>query len=325
MQPVLEINNLITTFFLKTGPVRAVDDVSLTLYQGKSLALVGESGCGKTMLALSILGLIPSPPGKITSGEVLFAGKDLTRASEKDLRAIRGNEISMIFQEPMSALNPVFRVGAQISEPLIFHKRLTGSQAREKGIELLKLVGIPAPEKRYNDFPYQLSGGMRQRVIIAMALACSPRIILADEPTTALDVTIQAQILDLIKDLQEKSRTSTVLITHDLGVVAQVCDEMAVMYAGRIVEHGDVGDILTSPGHPYTRGLLESLPRLDREDDLSPIPGTVPEITNLPRGCHFHPRCPQKMPVCSEQEPPVFGSKSKIRCWLYQKNQGLRN
>jgi oligopeptide/dipeptide ABC transporter ATP-binding protein len=325
MQPVLQINNLITTFFLKKGPVRAVDDVSLTLYQGKSLALVGESGCGKTMLALSILGLIPSPPGKITSGEVLFARKDLTRASEKDLRAIRGNEISMIFQEPMSALNPVFRVGAQISEPLIFHKRLTKNQAREKGIELLKLVGIPAPEKRYNDFPHQLSGGMRQRVIIAMALACSPRIILADEPTTALDVTIQAQILDLIKDLQEKSRTSTVLITHDLGVVAQVCDEMAVMYAGRIVEHGSVTDILTSPGHPYTRGLLESLPRLDREDDLSPIPGTVPEITNLPRGCHFHPRCPQKMPVCSEQEPPVFGSKSKIRCWLYQKNQGLRN
>ena len=317
MQPVLEINNLSTTFFLKKGPVRAVDNVSLTLCQGRSLALVGESGCGKTMLALSILGLIPSPPGKITSGEVLFGGRDLTKLPEKDLRAIRGNEISMIFQEPMSALNPVFRVGAQISETLIFHKQLNKDQVREKGIELLRLVGIPAPEKRYFDFPHQLSGGMRQRIVIAMALACSPKIILADEPTTALDVTIQAQILDLIKNLQEKSRTSTVLITHDLGVVAQVCHEMAVMYSGRIVEHGDVAEILGNPGHPYTRGLLDSLPRLDREDELNPIPGTVPEITDLPRGCHFHPRCPNKMPVCSEQEPPVFNSRSKIRCWLY--------
>jgi oligopeptide/dipeptide ABC transporter ATP-binding protein len=319
MQPVLEINELTTTFFLKKGPVRAVDSVSLSLNQGKSLALVGESGCGKTMLALSILGLIPSPPGKITSGRVIFDGRDLTSLPEKALRAIRGNQISMIFQEPMSALNPVFRVGAQISEPLIFHKNYSKEQAREKVIELLRLVGIPAPEKRCNDFPHQLSGGMRQRIIIAMALACSPRIILADEPTTALDVTIQAQILDLIKDLQEKSRTSTVFITHDLGVVAQVCDEMAVMYAGRIVEHGSVADILTSPGHPYTRGLLESLPRLDREDDLSPIPGSVPEITSLPRGCHFHPRCSRRMPVCLEQAPPVFGSRSKIRCWLYEK------
>ncbi len=317
MQPVLEINNLTTTFFLNKGPVRAVDNVSLTLSQGKSLALVGESGCGKTMLALSILGLVPAPPGKITSGEVLFDGRDLTRLPEKDLRSIRGNDISMIFQEPMSALNPVFRVGEQISETLIFHKKLPRSQVRDKGIELLRRVGIPAPERRYNDFPHQLSGGMRQRIIIAMALACSPKIILADEPTTALDVTIQAQILDLIKDMQEKSMTSTVLITHDLGVVAQVCHDMAVMYSGRIVEYGEVAEILSNPGHPYTRGLLDSLPRLDRDDDLSPIPGTVPEITNLPQGCHFHPRCSRKMPVCSEQEPPVFKTKSNIRCWLY--------
>ncbi len=317
MQPVLEINNLTTTFFLRQGPVRAVDNVSLRLYQGKSLALVGESGCGKTMLALSILGLVPSPPGKITSGEVLFDGRDLTRLSEKELRAVRGNDISMIFQEPMSALNPVFRVGAQISETLIYHKKLSKNQAREKGVELLKLVGIPAPEKRYNDFPHQLSGGMRQRVIIAMALACSPRIILADEPTTALDVTIQAQILEIIRDLQDRSRTSTVLITHDLGVVAQVCHEMAVMYSGRVVEHGSVEDVLAGPRHPYTRGLLSSLPRLDREQDLEPIPGTVPEISNLPRGCPFHPRCPQKMPVCAEKEPPVFNTGSKVRCWLY--------
>ncbi len=317
MHPVLKINNLTTTFFLKKGPVKAVDNVCLTLNQGQSLALVGESGCGKTMLALSILRLIPSPPGKITSGEVLFNGQDLTTLPEKDLRGIRGNDISMIFQEPMSALNPVFRVGAQISETLIFHKKMSGEQARQKGIDLLRLVGIPAPEKRYNDFPHQLSGGMRQRIIIAMALACSPKIILADEPTTALDVTIQAQILDLIKKLQEENKTSTVLITHDLGVVAQVCHEMAVMYSGRIVELGKVSDILKNPRHPYTRGLLASLPRMDREDELNPIPGTVPELTSLPRGCHFHPRCPEKMNICTRQEPPVFNLQSKVRCWLY--------
>ncbi|WP_028574743.1 ABC transporter ATP-binding protein [Desulfonatronovibrio hydrogenovorans] len=319
MQPVLEINDLTTTFFLKNGPVKAVDRVSLTLNQGQSLALVGESGCGKTMLALSILGLVPAPPGKITAGRVLFNGQDLTRLPEKDLRSIRGNHISMIFQEPMSALNPVFRVGAQISETLIFHKKMTMDQARAKSIELLKMVGIPAPEKRYNDFPHQLSGGMRQRIIIAMALACSPRVILADEPTTALDVTIQAQILDLIKELQDQSRTSTVLITHDLGVVAQICHEMAVMYSGRIVEYGEVSRVLAQPGHPYTRGLLASLPRLDRDAELSPIPGTVPEISHLPQGCHFHPRCPEKMDKCAKAPPPVFHSDSEIRCWLYEK------
>ncbi|MFW6037073.1 MAG: ABC transporter ATP-binding protein [Desulfonatronovibrio sp.] len=317
MKPVLEINNLTTTFFLKKGQVKAVDNVSLTLNQGQSLALVGESGCGKTMLALSILRLIPSPPGKITSGEVIFNGQNLTTLPEKNLRNIRGNDISMIFQEPMSALNPVFKVGAQISETLIFHKKMAREQARQKGVDLLRLVGIPAPEKRYNDFPHQLSGGMRQRIIIAMALACSPKIILADEPTTALDVTIQAQILELIKKLQKENQTSTVLITHDLGVVAQICHEMAVMYSGRIVEHGKVTDILKNPGHPYTRGLLDSLPRLDREDELNPIPGAVPEIINLPRGCHFHPRCPEKMDICARQEPPVFNLQSKVRCWLY--------
>ncbi|RQD66651.1 MAG: ABC transporter ATP-binding protein [Desulfonatronovibrio sp. MSAO_Bac4] len=317
MQPVLEIKNLTTTFYLKKGPVKAVDNVSLSLDKGQSLALVGESGCGKTMLALSILGLIPSPPGKITSGKVIFAGKDLTRLPEKELRSIRGNDISMIFQEPMSALNPVFKVGAQISETLIHHKKLNKDEAKGQTIKLLKMVGIPAPERRFNDFPHQLSGGMRQRIIIAMALACSPKIILADEPTTALDVTIQAQILDLLHELQEKSKTSTILITHDLGVVAQVCSAMAVMYSGRIVECGNVKDILSDPGHPYTKGLLASLPRLDRNDDLNPIPGTVPEINNLPQGCHFHPRCPQKMDICSRQDPPVKELRSKIRCWLY--------
>ncbi len=317
MNPALTISNLTTTLNLKTGPVKAVDNVSLTLNQGRSLALVGESGCGKSMLALSILGLVPSPPGKITAGSVLFDNRDLTRLPEKEMRAIRGNDIAMIFQEPMTALNPVFRVGSQISEALLFHKNMKKDQARNRAIELLKLVGIPAPEKRFHDFPHQLSGGMRQRIIIAMALACSPRVILADEPTTALDVTIQAQILELIKELQEKRQTSTVLITHDLGVVAQVCDEMAVMYAGRIVEHAQVSEILSSPRHPYTRGLLASLPRLDREAELSPIPGTVPEITNLPAGCHFHPRCPEKTDICSRREPPVNKAVSKVRCWLY--------
>ena len=317
MNPALTISNLTTTLNLKTGPVKAVDNVSLTLNQGRSLALVGESGCGKSMLALSILGLVPSPPGKITAGSVLFDNRDLTRLPEKEMRAIRGNDIAMIFQEPMTALNPVFRVGSQISEALLFHKNMKKDQARNRAIELLKLVGIPAPEKRFHDFPHQLSGGMRQRIIIAMALACSPRVILADEPTTALDVTIQAQILELIKELQEKRQTSTVLITHDLGVVAQVCDEMAVMYAGRIVEHAQVSEILANPRHPYTRGLLASLPRLDREAELSPIPGTVPEITNLPAGCHFHPRCPDKTDICSRREPPVNKAVSKVRCWLY--------
>ncbi len=317
MNPALTISNLTTTLNLKTGPVKAVDNVSLTLNQGRSLALVGESGCGKSMLALSILGLVPSPPGKITAGSVLFDNRDLTRLPEKEMRAIRGNDIAMIFQEPMTALNPVFRVGSQISEALLFHKNMKKDQARNRAIELLKLVGIPAPEKRFHDFPHQLSGGMRQRIIIAMALACSPRVILADEPTTALDVTIQAQILELIKELQEKRQTSTVLITHDLGVVAQVCDEMAVMYAGRIVEHAQVSEILANPRHPYTRGLLASLPRLDREAELSPIPGTVPEITNLPAGCHFHPRCPEKTDICSRREPPVNKAVSKVRCWLY--------
>ncbi|WP_045212288.1 ABC transporter ATP-binding protein [Desulfonatronovibrio magnus] len=317
MQPLLEINNLTTTFYLKAGPVQAVNNVSLTLNQGQSLALVGESGCGKTMLALSILGLVPSPPGKITHGSVIFQGQDLTQMSESQLRTIRGNKISMIFQEPMSALNPVFRVGAQISESLVFHKNMSSKEAWQKGIEMMKLVGIPAPSERCNDFPHQLSGGMRQRIIIAMALACSPDIILADEPTTALDVTIQAQILELLRGLQEQGKTSTIVITHDLGVVAQLCNEMAVMYAGQIVEQGSVERVLDDPGHPYTKGLLNSLPRLDSDEKLMPIPGTVPEISALPSGCSFHPRCPRKMDICSQQEPPAIQRKSLIRCWLY--------
>ncbi|MFW5731539.1 MAG: ABC transporter ATP-binding protein, partial [Desulfonatronovibrionaceae bacterium] len=263
MPSVLEIDHLTTEFILGQGRVKAVDTVSLNLEQGKSLALVGESGCGKTMLALSVLGLIPAPPAEITSGRIIFQGRDLLKLSEHQLRNIRGNEISMIFQEPMTALNPVFTIGTQLMEPLIYHKKLSSTQAMEQAVQLMKMVGIPGPENRIHDYPHQLSGGMRQRIIIAMALACSPEIILADEPTTALDVTIQAQILELFKNLQQKKGTSTILITHDLGVVAQVCHDMAVMYAGRIVEHGSTALILARPGHPYTRGLMASLPRLD--------------------------------------------------------------
>ena len=315
--PLLKVENLSVEFTTDSGVVKAVDDISFEVGAGEPVGIVGESGSGKSVTALTLLQLVPDPPGRITGGRIELDGIDILSKSQAEMRKIRGDVASMIFQEPMTALNPVFRVGSQISEALLFHKNMKKDQARNRAIELLKLVGIPAPEKRFHDFPHQLSGGMRQRIIIAMALACSPRVILADEPTTALDVTIQAQILELIKELQEKRQTSTVLITHDLGVVAQVCDEMAVMYAGRIVEHAQVSEILANPRHPYTRGLLASLPRLDREAELSPIPGTVPEITNLPAGCHFHPRCPEKTDICSRREPPVNKAVSKVRCWLY--------
>lgn len=320
MPSVLTIHDLTTEFCLSQGRVKAVDRVSLNLDQGKSLALVGESGCGKTMLALSVLGLIPAPPARITSGKIIFQGRDLLKMPEKQLRTIRGNEISMIFQEPMTALNPVFTIGTQLMEPLIYHKKLSRAKALDQAVQLMKMVGIPGSEKRVHDYPHQLSGGMRQRIIIAMALACSPEVILADEPTTALDVTIQAQILDLIRDLQEKQGTSTILITHDLGVVAQVCHDMAIMYAGRIVEHGSVAHILGRPGHPYTRGLMASLPRLDTDQELEPVSGTVPELRRLPSGCTFHPRCPQKMDICLKECPPMFETpdNTRVRCWLYK-------
>ena len=315
---MLQIKNLKTYFFLSQGTAKAVDNVSLTLNPGETLALVGESGCGKSMLALSILRLVPAP-GKIIHGQIKFNGQDLLLLSEKQMQKIRGNKISMIFQEPMTALNPVLRIGEQICEPLIYHQGLSRNQAREKALKLMQQVGIPDPEKRFFAFPHSLSGGMRQRIVIAMALSCSPKIILADEPTTALDVTIQAQILNLLQKMQKTNNMAIILITHDLGLVARTCQRVNVMYAGKIVEQSPVREIFNSPLHPYTQGLLDSLPRIDKDKKLLPIPGTVPDLLNLPSGCAFHPRCKLKKPICQQKEPPLFSYSQtrKIKCWLY--------
>jgi len=315
---MLQIKNLKTYFFLSHGIARAVDNVSLTLNPGETLALVGESGCGKSMLALSILRLVPAP-GKIIHGQIKFNGQDLLLLSEKQMQKIRGNKISMIFQEPMTALNPVLRIGEQICEPLIYHQGLSRNQAREKALKLMQQVGIPDPEKRFFDFPHRLSGGMRQRIVIAMALSCSPKIILADEPTTALDVTIQAQILNLLQKMQETNNMATILITHDLGLVARTCQRVNVMYAGKIVEQSTVKELFNSPLHPYTQGLLDSLPRIDKDKELLPIRGTVPDLLNLPPGCAFHPRCKFKKPICQQKEPPLLSLSQarKVKCWLY--------
>ena len=315
---MLQIKNLKTYFFLSQGTAKAVDNVSLTLNPGETLALVGESGCGKSMLALSILRLVPAP-GKIIHGQIKFNGQDLLLLSEKQMQKIRGNKISMIFQEPMTALNPVLRIGEQICEPLIYHQGLSRNQAREKALKLMQQVGIPDPEKRFFDFPHSLSGGMRQRIVIAMALSCSPKIILADEPTTALDVTIQAQILNLLQKMQKTNNMAIILITHDLGLVARTCQRVNVMYAGKIVEQSPVREIFNSPLHPYTQGLLDSLPRIDKDKKLLPIPGTVPDLLNLPSGCAFHPRCKLKKPICQQKEPPLFSYSQtrKVKCWLY--------
>jgi len=316
---MLQIKNLRTYFFLSQGIAKAVDDVSLTLNPGETLALVGESGCGKSMLALSILRLVPTPPGKIVHGKIEFNGQDLLLLSEKQMQKIRGNKISMIFQEPMTALNPVLRIGEQLCEPLIYHQGLSRNQAKEKALKLMQEVGIPDPERRFFDFPHQLSGGMRQRIVIAMALSCSPKIILADEPTTALDVTIQAQILNLLQKMQKTNNTATVLITHDLGLVASTCQRVNVMYAGKIVEQSPVKELFKDPLHPYTQGLLDSLPRIDKDKELIPIRGSVPNLLNLPPGCAFHPRCKFKKTICQQKEPPLLSHSQtrKVKCWLY--------
>ena len=281
--PVLEVKNLKTAFRTEQGQVIAVDDVSFSVMPGQTIGIVGESGCGKSVTSLSIMGLIPNPPGKIVGGEIRFKGKDLVTLPASEMRRIRGNEISMIFQEPMTSLNPVFTIGNQIMETIILHQKLGKKEAREKAIEMLRLVGIPAPERRIDDYPHQLSGGMRQRVMIAMALSCNPKVLIADEPTTALDVTIQAQILELIKGLREKLQMAVVLITHDLGVVAETCDYVVVMYAGKVVEQGTAEDIFYRPVHPYTRGLLNSIPESvegagRKKGRLETIPGLVPKI-----------------------------------------------
>ncbi|NRG45842.1 ABC transporter ATP-binding protein [Bacillus sp. CRN 9] len=318
--PILEVKGLKTYFTTKKGISKAVDGIDFVLNKGETLGIVGESGCGKSMTSLSILRLIPSPPGKIAGGSILFKGKDLVTLPESEMRKVRGNDISMIFQEPMTSLNPVIPVGEQIAEAIRLHQKLAKKAAWEKAVEMLKIVGIPSPEKRAKQEPFQLSGGMRQRVMIAMALACSPEILIADEPTTALDVTIQAQILEIIKNLQKQLGMGVIMITHDLGVVAETCDQVVVMYAGNIVEHTSSKELFANPKHPYTQGLLESLPNITEDvEELKTIEGTIPSPYNLPIGCRFSSRCPHSKDICVEANPELFDASldTKVRCWLY--------
>jgi peptide/nickel transport system ATP-binding protein len=319
---LLKIRNLHTYFYTDDGVAKAVDGVDLELVEGGTLGVVGESGCGKSVTALSIMRLIPDPPGKVVQGKILFGQKDLLTLSEAEMRKIRGRSISMIFQEPMTSLNPVFQIGDQISEVLTLHEGLSKKEAWNRSIEMLKMVGIPAAERRVIEYPHQLSGGMRQRAMIAMALACSPKLMIADEPTTALDVTIQAQILELINRLQQEKGMSVILITHNLGVIAETAQMVAVMYAGRVVEYTDVRILFATPQHPYTQGLLKSIPRLDqghgRKERLEAIPGLVPSLLDLPPGCKFSNRCKYVFEKCIE-EPPLeeVTSGHFVRCWLH--------
>ncbi len=319
---LLKIRNLHTYFYTDDGVAKAVDGVDLELVEGGTLGVVGESGCGKSVTALSVMRLIPDPPGKIIQGKIVFGGKDLLTLSEAEMRKIRGRSISMIFQEPMTSLNPVFQIGDQISEVLTLHEGLSKKEAWNRSIEMLKMVGIPAAERRITEYPHQLSGGMRQRVMIAMALACSPKLMIADEPTTALDVTIQAQILELINRLQREKGMSVILITHNLGVIAETAQMVAVMYAGRVVEYTDVRTLFATPQHPYTQGLLKSIPRLDEDHakkaKLEAIPGLVPSLLDLPPGCKFSNRCKYVFEKCG-QEPPLeeVSTGHFVRCWLH--------
>lgn len=316
---LLQVRNLQTSFFTELGEVKAVDGVDFDVPPGKTLGIVGESGSGKSITALSILQLIQKP-GKITGGSIIFDGIDLLSLPPQEMRKIRGNQISMIFQEPMTSLNPVYTIGNQVAESFIIHQQLSKKQSKERAIEMLKVVGIPSPEKRFNQYPHELSGGMRQRVMIAMALACRPKLLIADEPTTALDVTIQAQILELIKELQKKMNMSVIMISHDLGVIAETCDYVAVMYSGKIVEYSDVKTLFKNPKHPYTAGLLKSLPRHDIEQkQLATIPGVVPNPFSMPAGCAFAPRCPFATDLCRERMPELkqLAMENHVRCWIY--------
>jgi peptide/nickel transport system ATP-binding protein len=309
--PLLDVRGLKTQLSLEGGPVLAVDDVSFAIPPGGTLGVVGESGCGKSVTALSVMRLVPEPPGRVVGGQVLFEGRDLLALPEAEMRRIRGNHISMVFQEPMTSLNPVYTVGEQIGEVVRLHRGLKRAQARERAVEMLRQVGIPAPEQRVDSYPHQLSGGMRQRVMIAMALACDPKLVIADEPTTALDVTIQAQILDLLKRLQAERGTAVMLITHDLGVVAESCDAVVVMYAGRVVERAAVKALFARPAHPYTAGLLRSIPSTQdaggggERRRLKAIPGMVPSLRNRPTGCRFRDRCERALDVCAKVDPPL--------------------
>lgn len=335
-EKLIEVRDLRTGFETAGGLVWAVDRVSFDVNRGETLAVVGESGCGKSVTSLSIMRLIPSPPGRIDSGRIIFAGRDLLTLRDEEMRRIRGCEISMIFQEPMTSLNPVFTVGEQIAECIRRHQGLKTSEAASRAAEMLRTVGISSPERRALDYPHQLSGGMRQRVMIAMAMACHPKLLIADEPTTALDVTIQAQILELMKSLKRELGMAIMLITHDLGVVAEMADRVIVMYAGQIIEEAEAGPLFAGPLHPYTDGLLRSIPRLESDsgrqsergsrERLHVIDGAVPSPTNLPAGCRFHPRCPKAFGVCQVKEPPLLELESGRRaaCWLHHPGRRSR-
>ena len=324
--PLIEVKGLRTYFYTEDGVVKAVDGVSFAIEPEQTLGVVGESGCGKSVTALSIMGLVPMPPGKIVEGEILFRKNGKTvelhklNPKGKEYRSIRGKEIAMIFQEPMTSLNPVFTIGYQIMEAIMLHQKVSKREARQKAIEMLRQVGIPEPEQRVDEYPHQLSGGMRQRAMIAMALSCNPSLLIADEPTTALDVTIQAQVLDLMQDLKRKFRAAIMLITHDLGVVAEMCEEVVVMYLGKVVERAKVRPILHEPKHPYTQGLLKSIPSLaTKKKRLDPIKGVVPDPLNAPPGCPFNPRCPHAIEICRQEMPPLkeVETDHDVACWLY--------
>ncbi len=322
MENLLSVRNLSVSFHTYLGQVQAVRDLSFSIGYGETVAIVGESGCGKSVTAQAIMGLIPSPPGRIEEGSIQFEGSELLTKSRGEMERIRGKEMGMIFQDPMTSLNPTMRIGKQIAEGMIKHKGLSKAEARREAIELLKLVGISDPEKRVDQYPHQFSGGMRQRAIIAIALACGPKLLIADEPTTALDVTIQAQIIELMKEIQQKTGTSIILITHDLGIVAGMCDRVLVMYGGEIMERGSVDEIYKKPCHPYTQGLLRSVPRLDMDKgkELVPIYGTPPNLLNPPKGCPFCARCDRAMRICQSSKPPreQIKEKHEVACWLRQ-------
>jgi len=320
-EALLEVEKLQTSFFTADGEVRAVDNVSFNVRRGEAVALVGESGCGKSVTAMSIMRLV-AVPGKITGGEVRFKGRDLASLSEREMRNVRGNDIAMVFQEPMTSLNPVFKIGAQVAEAIRIHRKVSKKEAWKMAGEMLDVVSIPDPVKRLDDYPHQLSGGMRQRVMIAMALSCDPELLIADEPTTALDVTIQAQIMELLASLQKKLGLAVLLITHDLGVVAEFCERVIVMYTGRVVEEAPVRDLFARPAHPYTRGLLKSLPSVIKGEATARLPtiaGMVPQLTALPNGCKFNPRCPDVMEICYGREPALMrvGEGQIARCYLH--------
>ena len=326
-QPLLDIRNLKTYFYTEDGIVKAVDGVDFSVYPGEVMGLVGESGCGKSVTSLSIMRLI-GIPGKVVDGEIFFEGRDLLKLSESEMVDMRGNRISMVFQQPQSSLNPVFKVGDQVAEVLQIHQNMRREESWEKAVDLLRLVGIPDPEEKAHAYPHEMSGGQAQRVMIAMALALKPQLLLADEPTTALDVTIQAQILDLLRDLRTRMGTSVILITHDLGVIAEMADRVAVMYAGRILEQADIDSVFAEPLHPYTQGLIASIPVLGKiKDRLDVIPGSVPNLINLPPGCKFAPRCrarvEHELQICTEIEPDLLQvlPKHAVRCWLYQSHE----